>query len=90
MALAVSKARYCYRSFANYDAARVITYMDRQYTHALVLDAKTDRRDTGCVSHVMRFFEMIEINNAKQELARPIDIRGRIQTADVQRYTSIT
>jgi len=84
MALAVLKARYCYRSFANYDAARVITYMDRQYTHALVLDAKTDRRDTGCVSHVVRFFEMIEINDAKQASCSSHRYQGRIQTTDVQ------
>jgi len=83
MALAVSKARCCYRSSAKYGAARVIAYMDRQYTHALVLDAKTDCCDTGRVSHVTRFFEMIGINGVKQAAARTIGMKGRIQTASV-------
>nr|WP_278422852.1 hypothetical protein [Brucella anthropi] len=82
MALTVSKARYRYRPSAKYGAARVIAYMDRQYTHALVLDAKTDCCDTGRVSHVTRFFEMIEINDVKQAAARPIGVKGRIQSAN--------
>lgn len=45
---------------------RVIAHMDRQYMHALVLDANTDYRDTGTVSHTMRFFEMIEINELER------------------------
>ncbi|PQA72812.1 hypothetical protein C3731_13945 [Brucella oryzae] len=70
MALAVSKARYCYRPFAKYAVARVIAHMNRQHTHALVLDTKTDCPDTECISHAVRFFEMIEINNAKRAGAR--------------------
>ncbi len=42
MALAAFKARYCHRSIRGYGAARVLAHMDGQYTHALVLDGKTD------------------------------------------------
>ncbi|MBB4094813.1 hypothetical protein HGG72_07975 [Ochrobactrum pecoris] len=76
MALAVSKARCRCRPFANYSAARVIAHMDRQYTHALVLDAKTVGCDADRISHVMRFFEMIEIKDVGRVAACPISMKG--------------
>jgi len=41
--------------FADHGAACVLAHMDEQYTHALVLEAKTDGCEPRRVSHGPRF-----------------------------------